>query len=863
MGILGDLGQKGSRAGRAFGMMMTILVRPTKKEKDALNELFKEQLHVSDGWDKMVFKGGKFEGMDKLVTQLATATMGLTQQQRLNYLTTIFGTQNTARVIIPLINAEIDAIKHKTHIYEDSKYSVANAMDAWNKSFDLLKKSWKGVVGLLKETFEPIVLEVGRKVAEALDPFVRKAAVVLKHIREWVQQNPQIVDFGVKVAAIAAIALVAAGAFLTLGGTIMYLIGNIGVFVGGIAKVMTPFATLIGFVVALGTAVVNNTNGIRDSIQRFAGAVSLFMQRLIGDGKDFQTAWSGIWDFASGVVDAAAGAIALALNIISNWIGAITRNEALMGFLRGAIGLFIQFRAALTGLALAAGGLWAASKALGAFMALMKVLTGYSTVVAVIKSLYGAFVLLYTAIKAFGVGGALEYLFLVMGGGKLVAGFNAVKMAVLGLIPALYGAATAAWAAVAPLLPIIGIAVLIGAAIGLLALAWANNWGNIRGITEQVVGIITGLLTPLIVLVSNVVGAVGDAVNDMAMNFGDMGNEVHRIADQTGHDFQEVKDRIKQIMSETGDSFEEAKQKAELEFRGIPQAAKTAVKDTGDEFHNAKVLWASKAHTSAKAAADSGYQPMKDNIQKFRHAAIEAALAYAQGMKDREGQIKQAMKDINKGLKHEMTVGERIARLQGMLHGKALRDGLKSADPLVRAQAQATRQLILDQIRDIKNGAYNVGYRGGNALGDGLADGILKKLGRVSAAANQAAKVARDMFPGSEPKNPQSPLRGITKAFGFADVFAEGLVKGRGTVQSAMRSVLETSGTGGIQFDANVLGGDASGLSVTTSAQRTLRLELDLTSSDGSQDGATLEKLEKTLNNSDLIRSLEHMVTVR
>ena len=51
---------------------------------------------------------------------------------------------------------------------------------------------------------------------------------------------------------------------------------------------------------------------------------------------------------------------------------------------------------------------------------------------------------------------------------------------------ALYSMATAAWASVSPLLPLIATIALIGAGIALLAAAWKNNWGGIQDKVKNV-----------------------------------------------------------------------------------------------------------------------------------------------------------------------------------------------------------------------------------------------------------------------------------------------------------------------------------------------------------------------------------------
>jgi hypothetical protein len=49
---------------------------------------------------------------------------------------------------------------------------------------------------------------------------------------------------------------------------------------------------------------------------------------------------------------------------------------------------------------------------------------------------------------------------------------------------------------------------------------------------------------------------------------------------------------------------------------------------------------------------------------------------------------------------------------------------------------------------------------------------------------------ARGIFPGSEPKDPRSPFRGITKAFGMMDVLAAGITKTSGVIPMALAGAM-------------------------------------------------------------------------
>lgn len=97
-----------------------------------------------------------------------------------------------------------------------------------------------------------------------------------------------------------------------------------------------------------------------------------------------------------------------------------------------------------------------------------------------------------------GIGGAVGFLMPKLGGL-----FTFIK------VSAIPGAASLIAALGPILLPIIA----IGAAVGLLAIAWSNNWGDIQGKTKAAVDFIMGLLKPLFDFVGQVLdrlGAVGD-----------------------------------------------------------------------------------------------------------------------------------------------------------------------------------------------------------------------------------------------------------------------------------------------------------------------------------------------------------------
>lgn len=70
---------------------------------------------------------------------------------------------------------------------------------------------------------------------------------------------------------------------------------------------------------------------------------------------------------------------------------------------------------------------------------------------------------------------------------------------------------------------------------------------------------------------------------------------------------------------------------------------------------------------------------------------------------------------------------------------------------------------------------YGAGFGAGAGFMNGLIFAVNDQMWRAQAAVYNLANQWRDVFPGSEPKDASSPLRGITKAFGFNEILAGGL----------------------------------------------------------------------------------------
>lgn len=109
------------------------------------------------------------------------------------------------------------------------------------------------------------------------------------------------------------------------------------------------------------------------------------------------------------------------------------------------------------------------------------------------------------------------------------------------------------------------------------------------------------------------------------------------------------------------------------------------------------------------AAAEWARKPIGEQLVLMGHDArirgAEAALSLASGLRERRSAVDAAMAQLREDMKNAMSPKKLAARDIGLLFGKDLTKGLNSADPVVKAQAKATRALLEDElIETIKAG---------------------------------------------------------------------------------------------------------------------------------------------------------------
>lgn len=265
-------------------------------------------------------------------------------------------------------------------------------------------------------------------------------------------------------------------------------------------------------------------------------------------------------------------------------------------------------------------------------------------------------------------------------------------------------------------------------------------------------------------------------INDMALNFGDLGDKTHQLADDMGISFDEAKQLILDSMEETGRGAENA-------IRGIRgtlrEELSPALKKAGDDweaYHGA----ISYNVDAARRTVQTGVDGMAEDIGELPEKS-------AQELLDNQFHLDDAITQLVEFMDQALSPAQEVFNARAFLASQEYRDGLNSGIPAVRLKAQELGQAAQDTIARYSNG-YGAGYSMSSSFAAGMTDPAV--INYVKQSAYKVALAARGIFPGSEPDDPNSPFRGITKGFGFGQVLAKGLLVGQSAVQGAFRSLV-------------------------------------------------------------------------
>lgn len=265
LGQVGDAGIRGSQAGRALRQMFIQTLRPAAKARAAMDALFLSTEGINATFQNTVFPEGKYIGMTGFVHKLAIALQNATQAEKGRLLATI-STANELPVLTALVANEIKVIKGLPGAYNTAKASVDDASYAaaqFQRSWELLANSWKGITGRITAGIQVIKIRVGKELADALAPAIAKFTELLDKVELWVKRNPDLVRTFSKMAGFAGAFAAIAGSILVTTGAILGLGSAIVIIATGFGRLIAPASIVVGLFVTIAQVIYDNITRIR------------------------------------------------------------------------------------------------------------------------------------------------------------------------------------------------------------------------------------------------------------------------------------------------------------------------------------------------------------------------------------------------------------------------------------------------------------------------------------------------------------------------------------------------------------------------------------------------------------------------
>ena len=336
VGILSDAGIKGEQAGTTLRAGLLRLASPTKEMKKLM-----EQTGAS-----FFDSNGKMKDMHGIVQTLITATKGMTDEQKANYLATMFGTEAVSGWM-----ALIDAGTGKLDKYTNELKNSDGAASKMAKTMtDNLAGAWENFTGALES--------LSISFADVLKPALQDVANFLTKLTDKFTDLPQSAKLViVTIAGIAAAigpALIVLGAMASgvsaLAGAFSFLISPVGLVVAAIALVVAAFVAAYVKIEPFRELVNNTFKAVKDIVVEALTAVASFIQQKLAqiqgfwnaNGAQILKAVHNVWDFISPIVQSSMGAVVAVIKSAWGIIKAVISGslDIIMGLIKVFAGLF-------------------------------------------------------------------------------------------------------------------------------------------------------------------------------------------------------------------------------------------------------------------------------------------------------------------------------------------------------------------------------------------------------------------------------------------------------------------------------------------------------------------------------------------
>lgn len=277
IGIMSDAGIQGSQAGTTLRAGLSRLVNPVGQAKEAMDEL---GFSATDS-------EGNFKSLEQIVRELEDKTSHMTDAQRQQTLSMIFG-QEAASGWTAMIENGADSLGGFTD-------ELMNAEGTAAETADIMNSGLKGAFVELSSALEGLAISFG----EILAPVIQAIAEKITDVVRWFNG----LSTNMKTVIVVVASVVAAiGPLLAIVGTLMIFISELipivsrvaGVFTSTVAPVLAVIA-VIGTLIAVVMHFWNTSETFREVVTTVFNAVKEVIMSVVETVVGFvEEIWGGL-----------------------------------------------------------------------------------------------------------------------------------------------------------------------------------------------------------------------------------------------------------------------------------------------------------------------------------------------------------------------------------------------------------------------------------------------------------------------------------------------------------------------------------------------------------------------------------------
>jgi len=113
-------------------------------------------------------------------------------------------------------------------------------------------------------------------------------------------------------------------------------------------------------------------------------------------------------------------------------------------------------------------------------------------------------------------------------------------------------------------------------------------------------------------------------------------------------------------------------------------------------------------------------EQMRTARREARHEASLMGVSFREGIKQSKSVVKNAMEDLKWAMLNPIKGVKAVMKIEGALQSKQLRNGLRSGDPFIRAQALRTRAQLVEEWEAMTGEAWDHGKSTSENIGKGI-----------------------------------------------------------------------------------------------------------------------------------------------